>query len=163
MKKNFLFLSMLSIAAFSCKEDVEDPAYNFKEQNLTGKIDNTDWAYQTGYASQDGSNSEGTIYITLVQGHTGEGCSTWPEGDHVFFTLPNATGLYKLKFDFNNWDAEDNQIVTLFDQESTTNNFATEGAVEITEITSTQISGRIDARSEDDTFVNGNFTVTICN
>lgn len=163
MKKNFLFLSMLSVAAFSCKDDIENSAYNFKDQNLTGKVDNVDWAYQTGYASQDGTSSGSMLYITLVQGHEGEGCSASPEGDHVFFTVPNATGLYKLKFDYNNWDAEDNQIVTLFDEETTTNYFASEGAVEITSITSTEISGRIDARSEEDTFVNGRFTITICN
>ena len=98
MKKNFLFLSMLSVAAFSCKDDVENPAFNFKDQNLTGKIDNSDWTYQTGYASQDGSSAGSTLYVTLVQAHEGEECSISPEGDHVFFAVPNETGLYKLKF-----------------------------------------------------------------
>ncbi|HEY9047268.1 MAG TPA: hypothetical protein VIN08_15290 [Ohtaekwangia sp.] len=162
MKKNLLFYSILSLAALSCKDEAESTSYTFKDQNLTGKIDNDSWTYQTGYASVDGASAESTLYITLVQEHTGTGCDVWPEGDHIFFTLPHATGLYKLKFDFNNWDAEDNQSVTLFDHETTTSHLASEGAIEITSISSTQITGNIDARSEDDTFVNGKFVVTVC-
>ena len=65
-----------------------------------------------------------------------------------------------LKFDFN--DLEGSRTVTLFDDEEVMNVIATEGAVEITSVTDTHVTGRIDARADEDNFINGNFTVPLC-
>src|SRR5690606_40977769 len=52
--------------------------------------------------------------------------------------------------------------VTLFDDEEVMNVIATEGAVEITSVTDTHVTGRIDARADEDNFISGNFTVALC-
>jgi hypothetical protein len=82
------------------------------------------------------------------------------EGDMVFFTVPNAVGLYKLKFSFSG--GTDNQTATLFDTEETLNVIATEGAIEILTITTAEVTGRLDVRSDANNYINGNFTVTLC-
>jgi hypothetical protein len=65
-----------------------------------------------------------------------------------------------LKFELN--DFENSVVVNLFEEEGYVNNLASTGAVEILSISETQVSGRIDARIDDESFVNGNFTVNIC-
>lgn len=98
--------------------------------------------------------------LPLVLPSEDEGCDIMPDGDRVFFTLPSNTGVHLLKFDFN--DLEGSRTVTLFDDEEVMNVIATEGAVEITSVTDTHVTGRIDARADEDNFINGNFTVPLC-
>jgi hypothetical protein len=81
----------------------------------------------------------------------------FPEGNNVFFYVDNAVKLTKLSF--NNVDS---RTVTLFEDDDTMNWIAAKGAVEITSITDTEVSGRIDAQYGTNTFVNGNFTVPLC-
>jgi hypothetical protein len=40
--------------------------------------------------------------------------------------------------------------------------FAKRGAIEITNVSSTSVSGRIDAYADDNNYINGNFEVLIC-
>lgn len=79
----------------------------------------------------------------------------------VFFSIPNEEGLYKLKFDFNG-SASDNQTVTIFQEDGFFNCIAAEGAVEITTISETGVTGKIDARCDAGFFINGNFSVNFC-
>ena len=79
-----------------------------------------------------------------------------------FFSVPNEVGIYKLKLNLNCFTCADNFTVTLFEKDGSMNFIATDGAVEILTISDTQVSGRIDARYDGNTFVNGNFTVSIC-
>ena len=145
----------------SCSKDDESPVYDFKDQALAGAIEGVSWSYGDGYASTTGEGATAKLHVTLVLPSEDEGCDIMPDGDRVFFTLPSNTGVHLLKFDFN--DLEGSRTVTLFDDEEVMNVIATEGAVEITSITETHITGRIDARADEDNFVNGNFSVPLCN
>lgn len=107
-----------------------------------------------------GEGATAKLHVTLVLPSEDEGCDIMPDGDRVFFTLPSNTGVHLLKFDFN--DLEGSRTVTLFDDEEVMNVIATEGAVEITSVTDTHVTGRIDARADEDNFINGNFTVPLC-
>jgi hypothetical protein len=145
---------------FSCSKDSEAPAYDFKDQELAGVIEGQEWAYGDGYADITGEGSDAKLHITLVLPTESEGCDIMPEGDRVFFSVPKGTGLHVLKLDLDNLEVS--RTVTLFDSEETMNVIATKGAVEITSITDTEITGRIDARGDDVNFVNGNFSVPLC-
>lgn len=144
----------------SCSSDTEAPAYNFTDQPLAGMIEGVSWTYADGYADITGEGENAKLHVTLALPSEGTGCDILVDGDRVMFSFPKYAGLHILKLDFN--DVEGSRTVTLFDDEETMNVIATQGAVEITSITDTEVKGRIDARAYDDNFVNGNFTVPIC-
>lgn len=155
---SFLLFGFAAVL-FSCGED-EKPAYSFKNQDLSGKIGNTEWTYTDGYAEIYGTGDDSQISVDLFQQAEGEGCSAFPIGNEVFFSMPNKVGVYKLKLDLDNF--ESSKIVTLYEEEGSVNNLASTGAVEITSISDTQVTGKIDARLDGENFVNGNFSVSIC-
>jgi len=160
MKKVSILILSVTAILFSCGGDDENPSHSFKNQNLSGKIANISWTYGDGYAEIYGTGEDSEIYIDMFVDVDGEGCDIIPEGDQVFFSVPNKVGVYKLKFDLNNPEAS--QTITLFEDEEVMNSVATEGAIEITAITESSISGRIDAKVDAENNVNGNFTVNIC-
>lgn len=160
----FLFTILIGFTVVSCKKDDPDPAsYSFIDQNAQGKIGNENWEVQNGFA--DAEPSDNTLRLTMVQTTGVDGCSIMPDGNQVFFYVPKAIGVYKLNFDINNWESEENQTVTLYRDSDGMNFIASKGAIEILSISDNLVTGRMDARaeSEDDTFVNGNFSLTICN
>ena len=155
----------LIIFVLSCGEEDNGPGYKFIDQDAAGKIDKVNWTYADGYADIEtfGTGSDLRVSVDLTIPQTEEGCDIFiPEGDMVFFSVPNEVGLYKLKLDLNCFTCADNITVTLFKKDGFENFIATEGAVEILAISDTEVSGRIDARYDGNTFVNGNFAVSIC-
>lgn len=162
MRTSSLLLIFSLAILFSCKDEEEKPTHTFKNQNLSGKIGNISWTFNDGYADVYGIDEQSQVSVDLfMEAEEGEGCSALAKGNEVLFTLPNKVGLYLLKFELN--DFENSVVVNLFEEEGYVNNLATTGALEITAISDTQVSGRIDARIDDASFVNGNFTVDICN
>jgi hypothetical protein len=158
MKKILLYLA-IPILFTNCKDDDDaKPSFEFKNQNLLGKINGGNWTYQEGTAETDG----GTLRIALFLDQPEPVCDIFgfSNGDQVFFTVPNAVGVYALSFNLSGGGT--GQTVTLFDIQETLNIICTEGAIEILTITSTEVTGRMDARSDAGSFVNGNFTATIC-
>ena len=162
MRTSSLLLIFSLAILFSCKDEEEKPTHTFKNQNLSGKIGNTSWTLNDGYADVYGIDEQSQVSVDLfMEAEEGEGCSALAKGNEVLFTLPNKVGLYLLKFELN--DFENSVVVNLFEEDGYINNLASTGAVEITAISDTQVSGRIDARIDEESFVNGNFTVDICN
>jgi hypothetical protein len=160
MRTSSLLIISMAIL-FSCKDEDEKPSHSFKNQNLSGKIGNSSWTFSDGYADVYGLEEESQVSVDLFQeAEDGEGCCALAKGNEVLFTLPNKVGLYMLKFELN--DFENSVVVNLFEEDGYVNNLASTGAVEILSISETQVSGRIDARIDDESFVNGNFTVNIC-
>ena len=152
----FLFVCAIGI---SCESD-DGPSYKFLDRDLSGEIDNEAWAYEDGYAEIDDFGGEEMLDINLTLVQAQSGCDIFiPEGNQVFFSVPNAVGLYKLSFDFNGGES---QTVTLWDDSKSLNIICGDGAVQILSITANEVSGRIDARSDKDSHVNGNFTLNIC-
>lgn len=159
MKKIHLLLFGLSAIILSCGDD-EKPSYSFKHQDLSGKIGNVAWQYGDGYAEIYGMENNSQLQVDLFIELDGEGCNVLPEGDEVLFTVPNKIGVYKLKADLN--DLENGHFVNLFEEKNTMNHLAARGAIEILSITESKVTGRIDATFDDESFINGNFTVGIC-
>ncbi|WP_271765127.1 hypothetical protein [Aquimarina algiphila] len=162
MKKNLLFactLVFFSMFIACSDDDTTEPETEFIDQVLQGKIDGESWTFVNGTSSIDDK-----IHLDLLSTETECGASNFEKKSRIIFSITNAVGIYELKFDFN--DLENSQTVTLlsYDEEGTPiNNIATEGTVEITDITETKVIGRINARSDDNSFVNGNFEASVCN
>lgn len=159
MKKGLFILLVLFAVISSCKKDDDAPGYNFIDKALSGKIEGGSWTFRSGYV--DSSSYEGVKKLSMsFYGVTGDACSDFLDGDRVIFSVPMKIGVFPLKFSFT--DLEGSQTVTLFDDETSMNNIATSGAIEILSISSTSVTGRIDATSDDDNTINGNFTVSFC-
>ncbi len=163
MKKlTALSFSFLSIALLiSCSSDGGDdgnplPSYDFIDRDLQGKIDGQNWTYAAGFA-EDSFFEEGNLSIEMTNETYDNPCDEFLlDGLKVFFDIEAQVGLKELKF------AEDGQTITLFNPATSLNIILVEGAVEILSITTSEVSGRIDGRSDEDNFINGNFTVPYC-
>ena len=145
---------VFAVVAIGCGKDDPKPSYEFKNQTASGKIEGVAWTFVEGRAEDNGDN----ISIDLMLEQSEAPCEIFGfgEGDVVFFTIPNAVGLYKLQMGANS------QTATLFDEDDFLNVIAVDGAIEILTITTTEVTGRLDVRSDSNNFINGNFTVTLC-
>lgn len=157
MKNLYLLcLIFLVTSLISCSDDDSDndgPSYEFKNQELQGMIDGQAFVLGEGTVS----SSDGELSLKLLSDmETASACDQFGSGDfvRVFFTIAEAEGIVELSFE--------EQTVTLFNPENTLNIIITEGAVEITSISESSVSGKIDARYDDENFVNGNFTAEFC-
>jgi hypothetical protein len=160
MKKLAIMFFAFALLLVNCKKDDDSPSYSFKDQTLSGKIGGTAWSMLSGYASYSVSGQDTTVSFTCYNFASDSPCSATATGDEVSFSLPKKVGVYTLKLDWS--DLGNNRTVILFERDSYMNNIASEGAVEIISISDTQIKGRIDATSDTDNTVNGNFTVSLC-
>jgi hypothetical protein len=170
--KNFLkdtFISSALILFFSflisCgSDDSEDtgPSYEFINQNTQGTIDGNSFDFGSGTVEVSPFDSNEFSLDLYDDSETfTDPCELFGFGDfvNVFFSVPNAVGLYELSIDFSG--GNESRTVTLFNPETVLNIIATEGAVEILSISDTELTGRIDVRAGE-SFVNGNFTVVFC-
>lgn len=158
MKKLLLFSAICtSLFIISCnKDDEPGPSFEFKNQDLQGMINGTAWEIASGYA-EDSPWEDTDLSIELTNVFYDDPCSEFIlDGIQVFFDIPKEVGVYELKL------ATDGQTITLYDPDGSLNTIVVEGAVEITSISDSEVSGRIDGRSDDDNHVNGNFTVPFC-
>ncbi|MDA0196784.1 MAG: hypothetical protein O2887_17150 [Bacteroidetes bacterium] len=155
------FISISTILLMPCGDDgSKSPKIDFKNQSLQGVVNKTPWQFVTGTAEISPFDA-GKLSIDMTAEAVTDPCNTFFfEGLRVFFSVTNEVGLYEFALDFNNPDAS--QTITLYDPDGSLNTIITEGALEILTITSTEVTGRIDGRYDDDNYVNGDFTVPFC-
>lgn len=153
MKKLITLSALLVITmlvALSCSP-------GFIDQDLQGMVNGVEWTYASGFAEE--SFSDSTKYsIDLYAGDPsgGDVCATGAFShidDYVMFSVPKEVGVYDLGL-------SQGQTVTIY--AGGTNYICVEGAVEIVSVTDTEIVGKLNAKSDNDNYVNGNFTVTLC-
>lgn len=155
MIQKLLTAILLFATLISCsKDDDTGASYNFKDQLLSGKIENETFVHGDGFFDND---DDETVRIVLTVAQDQDLCEVIQEGNEVFFYIDKEEKLTKLG---------NNQTITLLKDnpqpDPPLNIFVTTGAIEITSITETSISGRIDARFDNENFVNGNFIVYSC-
>jgi hypothetical protein len=157
MKRYYSSLVIVVAIAFtSCGgDDDNSPSFKFKDQDARGKINNVAFAYADGFADVDTDE----IRVTLTLEQPEDICENMPEGNTVFFYVDNEVKLSKLFLDLN---AFEGLTVTLYQKEGSGNYIASEGAIEILTITDTEVTGRLDARLDSESFINGNFSVQRC-
>ena len=158
----FLILTLVTSLLFSCSKDEEgtERSYKFKDQLMQGEIEGEAWTFISGIA-EIGAWEEDQLSLNFYAEASDDPCNEWLQGNQVFGNVPNAVGLYKFKLDLG---GDDNQTITLFHQESFMNTIVSTGAIEITliDLESKVVEGRIDAYGDKNNFVNGNFTLTLC-
>ncbi|MCP4459955.1 MAG: hypothetical protein GY816_18320 [Cytophagales bacterium] len=158
----FVFLILLTgIILISCgKDDDPDPKIEFIDQALQGKIDGLDFVYGDALVKESFFNAGDLSFEIFDEAETDAACDIITSDlPRVIFTIPNEIGLIELSLDMGSGDG---QTITLYNPDGSMNVIMTEGALEILTITSTEITGRIDAQMDSDNFVNGNFTAGFC-
>lgn len=169
LNKFFFYLTTLTLSLFilaSCGDDEkmkEDETPSCTEANASGNIDGKPFNFQAGNAFD---NSDGSVDIRLYSDEMviSDICTFNPSfGDNsvnIFGDLPSATiGRIEL---FLEPDWSDGYTLTLFDEEDFNNIIATEGFIEITEVTDETISGILDVDAGGGDSVCGSFTLTRC-
>ena len=166
MKRAFYFLTLsffVVIISSSCSKDPESTnQYNFLSQDLSGEISGREWIYRSGNAfSFRNDSSQQMLDIALYEHLSLDPCSYAFTGNDVLFIIPNKTGLYELQLNFS--ENENIQTLTITNDEQE-NMILSEGAIEIFSIDTVYniMKGRIDAKYDNDNFVNGIFEVLLC-
>lgn len=155
LKAYSVYFIVVAFILAGCPQDAKPP-YEFKEQELQGEIDNNFWEYVSGVARPSLSSMD-TLSVGIYNIEMDTPCSYAVSEEGVLFKVPNKVGLYILNADWNNF-----QAITLYNGMKKT--FALGGAVEITMIDSVSniIEGRIDARVDNNSYINGNFLISLC-
>lgn len=154
----FIFVLAFSFILISCgDDDDDDSSSDFINQPIQGMINGNDWQGTSGIA-EPSPFEEGRLSIEIAESMVEDVCAEFfLEGLRVLFSVPNEVGTYELDFG--------NQTITLFDPDGNVNIVVIDGVVEIQTIDDTEggsVTGRIVGDSDDENFVNGNFTVTYC-
>lgn len=177
MKKALFTILACGMLFAACEKDEETtpvtptPSFEFKNQNLQGKIGGVDWQFESGYSGieqiydfdlQDFVDGFGFNFYNVADTNLCDGVD--PSTDYAFFVLNELkTGL----IDFQ--DERSEQSATLYDKSDTISIGAFFGAIEILTVDTNNgvITGRMDIRefptSSSDNYLNGNFSVSYCN
>lgn len=132
--------------------------YEFINQDLQGKINGQSWSYVDGVAEEDWVDASQERFEIGAEEMT-DPCNEFVDGLRVLFSTPSAVGIYELRPIGHD---DGSYLVNLFDPAETLNIFAGQGAIEILTLTDTEVTGRMDVYFDDDTHVNGNFTLPYC-
>ncbi len=159
MRNNRYFLTLsLGLIVFlsACNNEVKLP-YEFKSQPIQGLIDNQDWLFVEGVARSSIFN-EDTLFIQLFNESRPTPCDYLISESGARFTVPAQPGLYLLSS-----IAQSYQVISLYRGEAEYP--ALSGAIEILQIDSVEgiVSGQIDARYDGSNYLNGSFSVPLCN
>ena len=159
MKKSLLSIAvLLSAVFFACEkeeeilaldEDTQQENLEFKDQPLQGKISGNDWTALSGTLDRDQFILYGASSDNICDQENR------PDTDVVYFFLSNVEpGVYEL--------SPSGRVVVM--QDSFTNYNVSDGKFEILTVdtANNSVSGRLVAYWDDNTTVNGNFTVDYC-
>lgn len=167
-------IMIVLVVVVSCKKDDDDDdnnnnnnnnTYSFLNQDLQGMIDGNAWTYTAGTFENsywDSLEFDIDLFDTTGANITGSICDVFSSSfDYkVMFSCPMQVGLYELNFDWTS-----GQTITLVDwtADPVNNIICSEGAIEIVSVNDSVLTGKIDARFDAASYINGNFTVTFCN
>jgi hypothetical protein len=144
----------VSLFLSSCNE--VKPAYQFKDQPVSGMINSKEWTMVSGVARSSLTASD-TLRIGLFDMLPEQDCSYSISETGILFDVPDREGIYRLKGSFTHM-----QSVTLYDGLSQF--VALSGAIEISLIDriNGRLEGKIDATYDNKNRVNGVFTIDYC-
>ncbi len=166
MKIKYFFFFTLPLLVISCGDD-EETGCTYNSTQIEGKIENEDWAFANGearfYMDFDGTERIDIEMYSIASGVTDPCAQSSPDFKRIFFSIPKVVQERELNFSFSGGNEEDQQTVTLFDPVTFLNVIVSEGCVEIQTINDTQVTGRMNITSGPDNFMNGTFTLQVCN
>ena len=143
------FLSLLFILGMiilpACSDDDDEKQCN--DQVLSGTIENKAFAFANGRA-EIGNEETDFNFFNSDETLPADICDLWSgESIYVFGTVSlTDVGRVDLFIDLNNGTGE---TLTLYTPEGSINDIATEGYLEITAKTDTEISGSLHAKATD--------------
>ncbi|MBX7113820.1 MAG: hypothetical protein K1X64_05740 [Myxococcaceae bacterium] len=123
--------------------------------NPTGKLGGAAWSLKKATIKRDGSSIDVKLF-----GDDVADCASTSDKGYIMFSMPATVGKRALKFSLNFSDPA-NQTVTFFTPPSN-NNIATEGLLNLTELTDTSATLGLSVKSGADNEVNGTLTATLC-
>jgi len=128
----------------------------YRTEPVAGKINGATWTFVSGIA-RNSPYSESTLNLIFVGEATADPCAMFPS-KQIMTSVKANVGLTPLG------QAPDFRSVTFFWQtpEGGINKIATEGSIDVQEITATEVVGRMIATFDGVTFVNGTFRLKIC-
>lgn len=155
--KNLLLLSIV-LFAFSCSDDSDDTC-DFSTQNIQGKIKGVAWTLQGGKVELDPDGTYDVDLFGMDEDLTGGVCSIFIGlRDRVFFrNLPAVVGEYTLSSDFTT-----GMTVTLYSTVTNENVIATQGCVNVANISADVVLLQFDIDVDADNSINGTATLDIC-
>ncbi len=130
-------------------------APTYLDQDATGEIGGEEWSYRSGRARLD-QNGEYSISLFGEDSDTPCSYAAFDE-DKIIFDLPDEVGSFQLIMG--------SFTVTLVEDrgdEAPMNYIATSGTVETLELSDTELVGRMVVEADDDNWMNGNFSLPIC-
>ena len=159
--KYFILIFAVGILS-ACGDDENDITFEFINQNLQGQIGGIEWGLVAGKA-QDFTTNNDFLSMEMVGVAVVDTCQlSLPNTSKIFFEVPKQVGLYELKVGLQNPGIT--QTVTFFVAAENQNYIASQGAIEILEIDleNELLEGRLDARVDNQNFINGNFCLVLC-
>ncbi len=159
MKSLFLLSALGAVSVLVSCSSEDDAMDQASENPASGVIAGEAWEFDGGTAFFEEIDNKYTINLLgVAEGLTDDGCSIlFPGEEYVRFTIDAEVGRTDVPFEFSS------QGVKFYPDRSVGGfELATSGYVELTEITSGQVTGNIDAMLDSNNQVTGSFTVTIC-
>lgn len=170
----FSLLLMLSILFVGCDTEDEEPDSNgngngngnggdcaaeYIEEPVSGAIFDTDFSEPKGIVEEYALGDDEYIFRFYIESE-GEECEITNEGEGymINFVLP----MEDLEGEYNLGVGEGDYAVTFTQEGEMSATAVTCGGIEITSVTDTHISGRIDAHYDSENTMNGEFTLPIC-
>ena len=158
-QKHLLSISAFLLAAVTHIATSESTPQGFKDDiqdhNLEGLINEVDWVFGSGVAIYDADDDE--YLVRLYAEQVDDPCTLQSSVNKILFTMPNQVGPYALEFG--------QHTVTLVEDresESPMNYIAISGTVEVYQIESQLISAGMAVYVDDQSWVNGQFELTVC-
>ncbi|MFC2089324.1 hypothetical protein ACFLT1_01005 [Bacteroidota bacterium] len=154
MKRNKFLAALIPVALlilFACSGG--GSKYTFSDDAVSGKAGGTDVVFKYGRAIYSELFGNPVIKYNLYTDDV-DVCKSFPGSEYqVMLNLPQDTGLFELSMKKSvtiNWGS--NNIICF------------DGAIHIVDInlSDSTITGKIDAKSGDENYINGTFTVPVC-
>ncbi|MFC2080308.1 hypothetical protein ACFLRQ_02415 [Bacteroidota bacterium] len=154
MKANKFLVALIPVVLlflFACSGGGKK--YTFSDDAVSGKAGGTDVVFSYGRTMYKELFGKPVIKYNLYTDDV-DVCNNFPGSEYqVMFNLPQDTGLYELDMKTSvtiNWGS--NNIICF------------DGAIHIVNInlSDNTITGKIDAKSGEENYINGTFTVPVC-
>jgi hypothetical protein len=149
----FLLLSITTLGLTSCGDDIQDPLQGIP---LKGEIEGQEWEYTVGKAFFSLANQSYQIELFNTP-NVNDGCTVFG-GNSAFVSFEIPTSEQTI-----NQPSAIYQSLTFHFEDSQTAFTATTGYVEIILINNFEVRGIINSRFDEENYVEGIFSATLCN
>ena len=164
MKKLFYFIIILIFGACSVttEEDTTSSTTipDYETTTLSGKIVDTSWTFKTGRAKVPTSSSR-NYYYRLTSDTISNACSSTYTGTssnpYIIYSRDDATAVGEEELCYTSGCAK---TLTFYD--GSTSYIITTGKIKVDTVTTTEVTGKMYAKSSSNNEINGTFTLSRC-